>query len=398
MSNERFATRCIHAGQEPDPTTGAIMTPVYQTSTYVQTSPGEFIDTYDYSRSSNPTRTALEANLASLEGGQHGICFASGVASLAACIHLLSAGDHVLLCDDVYGGTFRMFNNIFGQLGIDFTRVDMTNAALTRAAFTDKTRMVWVETPTNPMLKVVDIAMVTALARERGALSVVDNTFATPYLQNPLALGADIVSHSCTKYLGGHSDLVSGALVVKDDELASRLHYIQNAVGAVPAPWDCFLLLRSTKTLHVRMERHCANARRIADFLAEHPRVERVHYPGRADHPQHEIARRQMKDFGGMITMTLKGGLAESRTFLESLRLFSLAESLGGVESLVEHPAIMTHASVDADARQALGITDGLVRLSVGIEDAEDLLGDLDQAFAAIGGGAPPVYSVAGRS
>lgn len=384
MSNEHFSTRCIHAGQEPDPTTGAIMTPVYQTSTYVQTSPGEFIENFDYSRSANPTRTALEANLASLEGGRHGVCFASGVASLAACIHLLSAGDHVLLCDDVYGGTFRMFNNVFGQLGIDFTRVDMTDANLTRAAFTDKTKMVWLETPTNPMLKIVDIAMVTALAREKGALSVVDNTFATPYLQTPLALGADIVSHSCTKYLGGHSDLISGALVVNDDDLAGRLHYIQNAVGAVPAPWDCFLLLRSTKTLHVRMERHCANARRIADYLAIHPRVERVIYPGRADHPQHAIARRQMRDFGGMITIILKGSLAEARIFLESLKLFSLAESLGGVESLVEHPAIMTHASVDADAREALGITDGLVRVSVGIEDVDDLIGDLDQALDAI--------------
>jgi len=398
MSNKQFATRCIHDGQEPDPSTGAIMTPIYQTSTYVQTSPGKFIDTYDYSRSSNPTRTALEANLASLEGGRHGICFASGVASLAACIHLLSAGDHVLLCDDVYGGTFRMFNNVFHQLGIDFTRVDMTNAALTRAAFTDRTRLVWLETPTNPMLKIVDIAMVTALAREKGAVSVVDNTFATPYLQNPLALGADIVSHSCTKYLGGHSDLVSGALIVNDDDLAARLRYIQNAVGAVPAPLDCFLLLRSTKTLHVRMERHCANARRIADYLANHARVERVYYPGRDDHPQHAIAAQQMSGFGGMITMTLKGGLEESRTFLESLRLFSLAESLGGVESLIEHPAIMTHASVDADARQALGITDGLVRLSVGIEDADDLLGDLDQALGAISAAAPSAFSAAAGS
>jgi cystathionine gamma-lyase len=398
MSNKHFSTRCIHAGQEPDPTTGAIMTPVYQTSTYIQTSPGEFIDNFDYSRSANPTRTALETNLASLEGGRHGISFASGSASLAACIHLLSAGDHVLLCDDVYGGTFRMFNNVFERLGIQFTRVDMTNAALTRAAFTKKTKLVWLETPTNPMLKVVDIAMVTALAREKGAISVVDNTFATPYLQNPLALGADIVSHSCTKYLGGHSDLVSGALIVNDDDLAARLHYIQNAVGAVPAPWDCFLLLRSTKTLHVRMERHCANAKRIADYLADHSRVERVFYPGRSDHPQHAIAAQQMSDFGGMITMTLKGGLSESRTFLESLRLFSLAESLGGVESLIEHPAIMTHASVDADAREALGITDGLVRLSVGIEDADDLLGDLDQALSAIRTATPPAYKMAARS
>ena len=398
MSNKHIATRCIHAGQEPDPSTGAIMTPVYQTSTFVQSSPGQFIENYDYSRSANPTRTALEENLASLEGGKHGICFASGSASLAACIHLLSAGDHVLLCDDVYGGTFRMFNNVFGQLGIDFTRVDMTNAEVTRAAFTDRTKLVWVETPTNPMLKIIDIQMVAALAKEKGALTVVDNTFATPYLQSPLKFGADIVSHSCTKYIGGHSDLISGALIVNDEDLAARLHYIQNAVGAVPAPWDCFLLLRSTKTLHVRMERHCANASRVAHFLADHPAIERVIYPGLSTHPQHEVARQQMRDFGGMITMTLKGGLSESRKFLESLQIFSLAESLGGVESLFEHPAIMTHASVDADARQELGISDGLVRLSVGIEDADDLLGDLDQALEAVGKSTPPIYSVAAQS
>ena len=398
MSNKHIATRCIHAGQEPDPSTGAIMTPVYQTSTFVQSSPGQFIENYDYSRSANPTRTALEENLASLEGGKHGICFASGSASLAACIHLLSAGDHVLLCDDVYGGTFRMFNNVFGQLGIDFTRVDMTNAEVTRAAFTDRTKLVWVETPTNPMLKIIDIQMVAALAKEKGALTVVDNTFATPYLQSPLKFGADIVSHSCTKYIGGHSDLISGALIVNDEDLAARLHYIQNAVGAVPAPWDCFLLLRSTKTLHVRMERHCANASRVAHFLADHPAIERVIYPGLSTHPQHEVARQQMRDFGGMITMTLKGGLSESRKFLESRQIFSLAESLGGVESLVEHPAIMTHASVDADARQELGISDGLVRLSVGIEDADDLLGDLDQALEAVGKSTPPIYSVAAQS
>jgi len=385
MSNDHFATRCIHAGQAPDPATGAIMTPVYQTSTYVQKSPGKVIENFDYSRSANPTRSALERNLASLEGGRHGVCFASGVATLAACIHLLSAGDHVLLCDDVYGGTFRMFRHVFGQFGIGFTRVDMTDLEATRAAFTEKTRLVWLETPTNPTLKIIDIGAIAEMAREKGALTAVDNTFATPYLQNPLSLGADIVSHSCTKYLGGHSDLISRALVVNDDELASRLHYIQNAVGAVPAPWDCFLLLRSTKTLHVRMERHCANAMRIADYLADHPRVDRVLYPGLTDHPQHAIARKQMRDFGGMVTMVLKGGLAESRRFLEALNLFSLAESLGGVESLAEHPAIMTHASVDADVRRALGITDGLVRLSVGIEDVDDLLGDLDQALGAVG-------------
>ncbi|WP_421789610.1 cystathionine gamma-synthase [Hyphobacterium sp.] len=383
MSNHGFATRAIHAGQAPDPSTGAIMTPIYQTSTYVQTSPGEFIQNYDYSRSANPTRTALEANIASLEGGKHGIAFASGVASLAACIHLLKTGDHVLLCDDVYGGTFRMFNNVFNQLGIEFSRVDMTNLDATRAAMTNKTKLVWLETPTNPTLKVIDIAAVAQIAHDGGALCVADNTFASPYLQNPLALGADIVSHSCTKYLGGHSDLVGGILVVKNRELADRLYYVQNAVGAVPAPMDCFLLLRSTKTLHVRMDRHCSNAETIADWLTQRSEIDRVIYPGLESHPQHNIAAKQMRGFGGMITMTLKGGLPASRKFLESLKIFSLAESLGGVESLVEHPAIMTHASVDADKRAALGIDDGLVRLSCGIEDGSDLIADLEQALDA---------------
>lgn len=381
--NQQFATRCIHAGQSPDPTTGAIMTPIYQTSTYVQTSPGEFIENYDYSRSANPTRTALEANVASLEGGKHGIAFSSGVASLAACIHLLKSGDHVLLCDDVYGGTFRMFNNVFAQLGIRFSRVDMTDLDATRAAMTDKTKLVWLETPTNPTLKVIDIEAVAQIAHDHGALCVADNTFASPYLQNPLALGADIVSHSCTKYLGGHSDLVGGILLTSSSELAERLYYVQNAVGAVPAPMDCFLLLRSTKTLHVRMERHCDNAGKIADWLTGQDGIERVIYPGLDSHPQHKIAAKQMRGFGGMITMTLKGGLPASRRFLETLKIFSLAESLGGVESLVEHPAIMTHASVDADKRAALGIDDGLVRLSCGIEDSGDLIADLEQALEA---------------
>lgn len=383
MSNHGFATRAIHAGQAPDPSTGAIMTPIYQTSTYVQSSPGEFIGNYDYSRSANPTRTALEANIASLESGQHGIAFSSGVASLAACIHLLKAGDHVLLCDDVYGGTFRMFNNVFNQLGIEFSRVDMTDLDATRAAMTNKTKLVWLETPTNPTLKVIDITAVAQIAHEGGALCVADNTFASPYLQNPLALGADIVSHSCTKYLGGHSDLVGGILVVNDRELADRLYYIQNAVGAVPAPMDCFLLLRSTKTLHVRMDRHCSNAETIVDWLTRREEINRVIYPGLESHPQHDVAAKQMRGFGGMITLTLKGGLPASRRFLESLKIFSLAESLGGVESLVEHPAIMTHASVDADKRAALGIDDGLVRLSCGIEDPGDLIADLEQALDA---------------
>jgi len=380
--NKRFGTRCIHAGQRPDPTTGAIMTPVYQTSTYVQQSPGVIIDDYDYARSANPTRKALEANIASLEGGRHGLMFASGLAALAACVHLLSSGDHVVLCDDVYGGTFRTLDKVFKQFGVTYTRVDMTDLAATEAAFTAKTKLCWIETPTNPLLKIVDIAAVARIAKDRGAYVGVDNTFASPVLQNPLRLGADIVLHSCTKYIGGHSDVIGGVLVVDDDELGQRLRFTQNAVGAVSAPWDCFLLLRSTKTLHVRVQRHCENAARIADFLAEQSQIERVIYPGRTDHPQHDIAKKQMRGgYGGMITATLKGGLPAARTFLERVQLFSLAESLGGVESLIEHPAIMTHASIDQPVREALGITDGLVRLSVGIEDVDDLIADLQEAL-----------------
>lgn len=383
--NKRFGTRCIHAGQRPDPTTGAIMTPVFQTSTYVQKSPGVVIEDYDYARSANPTRKALEANIASLEGGRHGVMFASGLASLAACIHLLSSGDHVVLCDDVYGGTFRSLDKVFKQFGITYTRADMLDLNATEAAFTAKTKLVWIETPTNPLLKIIDIAAVARLAKARGAIVCVDNTFATPLLQNPLSLGADIVSHSCTKYIGGHSDVIGGVLVTNSDELGERLHYIQNAVGAIPAPWDCFLLLRSTKTLHVRVQRHCSNAAKIADFLAEQSQIERVIYPGRTDHPQHEIAKKQMRGgYGGMITATFKGGLPAARTFLERVHLFSLAESLGGVESLIEHPAIMTHASIDKPLREALGITDGLVRFSVGIEDVEDLIADIQEALVGL--------------
>jgi cystathionine gamma-lyase len=379
--NKRFATRCIHAGQRPDPTTGAIMTPIYQTSTYVQRSPGVIIDDYDYARSANPTRRALEENLAALEGGRHGLVFASGLAALAACIHLLQSGDHVVLCDDVYGGTFRALDKVFRQFGITYTRVDMTDLDATEAAFTSKTKLCWIETPTNPLLKIVDIEAVSRLAKAKGAIVGVDNTFASPALQTPLALGADIVLHSCTKYIGGHSDVIGGALIVNDDDLAQRLKFTQNAVGAVPAPLDCFLLLRSTKTLHVRVDRHCANAARIADFLAEQPKIERVVYPGRADHPQHDIAKKQMKGYGGMITATLKGGLPAARAFLERVKLFSLAESLGGVESLIEHPAIMTHASIDKPLREALGISDGLVRFSCGIEDVDDLIADVAEAL-----------------
>lgn len=383
--NKRFATRCIHAGQRPDPTTGAIMTPVYQTSTYVQQSPGVIIDEYDYARSANPTRKALEDNIASLEGARHGLMFASGLAALAACVHLLKSGEHVVLCDDVYGGTFRTLDKVFKQYGVTYTRVDMTDLAATAAAFTPQTKLCWIETPTNPLLKIVDIEAVARIAKARGAIVGVDNTFASPVLQNPLSLGADVVLHSCTKYIGGHSDVIGGVLAANDDEIAQRLKFTQNAVGAVPAPWDCFLLLRSTKTLHVRMQRHCENAAKVAEFLAAQPQIERVIYPGREDHPQHAVAKKQMRGgFGGMITATLKGGLPAARTFLERVQIFSLAESLGGVESLIEHPAIMTHASIDKPLREALGICDGLVRFSVGIEDAEDLIADVSEALAAI--------------
>lgn len=380
--NKRFATRAIHAGQRPDPTTGAIMTPVYQTSTYVQQSPGVIIDDYDYARSANPTRKALEENIASLEGGRHGLMFASGLAALAACVHLLQTGDHVVLCDDVYGGTFRTMDKVFKQFGITYSRVDMTDLDATEKAFTAKTKLCWIETPTNPLLKIIDIEAVARIAKAKGAIVGVDNTFASPVLQNPLALGADIVLHSCTKYIGGHSDVIGGVLIANDDEIAGRLKFTQNAVGAVMAPWDAFLLLRSTKTLQVRVQRHCENAAKIADFLASQPQIERVIYPGRTDHPQHAIAKKQMHGgFGGMITTTLKGGLPAARSFLERVKLFSLAESLGGVESLIEHPAIMTHASIDKPLREALGITDGLVRLSVGIEDVDDLIEDIREAL-----------------
>lgn len=380
--NKRFGTRCIHAGQQPDPSTGAIMTPVYQTSTFVQQSPGVIIEDYDYARSANPTRKALEANLASLEGGRHGFNFASGLAAQAACIHLLASGDHVVLSDDVYGGTYRQFDKVFKQFGITYTRADLTDLKSAEAAFKSNTKMVWLETPTNPLLKVIDIAAVARLAKSKNAITVVDNTFATPVLTNPLALGADIVSHSCTKYIGGHSDVIGGALICRDDALAERLRFTQNANGAIAAPWDSFLLLRSTKTLHVRVQRHCENAAKIADFLAEQKQIERVVYPGRTDHPQHDIAKKQMTGgFGGMITAYFKGGLEPARTFLERVKLFSLAESLGGVESLIEHPAIMTHASVDKHLREQIGLTDGLVRFSVGIEDVEDLIADIQEAL-----------------
>ncbi|GAB5497309.1 MAG: cystathionine gamma-synthase [Phycisphaerales bacterium] len=377
-----FGTKAIHAGQAPDPSTGAIMTPIYQTSTFVQQSPGKIIGEYDYSRAANPTRTAIEANLAALEGAKHGLCYSSGVAATGVVLHTLSAGDNVLLCDDVYGGTNRLFHRVFKQLGVETTLVDMTDLNKLEDAFKDNTKLVWVETPTNPTLKCIDIEGVAKIAHAKGARLAVDNTFATPYLQNPLALGADVVCHSTTKYIGGHSDAIGGALLTNDDELHRELKFIQLSEGAVPGIMECFLLLRSTKTLHIRMERHCANAKRVAGYLSEHGAVEKVIYPGLESHPQHEIAKKQMRDFGGMVTIYLKDGLDKARTMLERVRLFGLAESLGGVESLIEHPAIMTHASVPPEQREQLGISDGLVRLSVGIEDVEDLIEDLDQALA----------------
>jgi cystathionine gamma-lyase len=378
-----FGTLAIHAGQDPDPQTGAVMTPIYQTSTYAQRSPGEHTG-YEYSRTDNPTRTAYQACVAALEGANHALAFSSGLATTDAILHLLVAGDHVVCCDDVYGGTFRLFDKVFRKMGIEFTFVDCVDLKKAEAAFTPKTKLLWLETPTNPMLKIMDIAALAKIARDRKVTTVVDNTFMSSYFQKPLALGADIVVHSVTKYMNGHSDVVGGILAVNDRELYDRLKFLQNAIGAVPGPQDCFLVMRGLKTLHVRMERHAQNAMAIAQYLEKHPKIERVIYPGLPSHPQHEIARRQMSGFGGMITFFIQGGLPQARTFLEKVRLFTLAESLGGVESLIEHPAIMTHASIPAETRKTLGIHDNLVRISCGIEDLADLKADLEQALGFI--------------
>jgi cystathionine gamma-lyase len=377
-----FGTRAIHGGQEPDPSTGAIMTPIFQTSTYVQAGPGEH-QGYEYSRTLNPTRAALEANMAAIEGGKHGLCFGSGCAATSAVIMCLSAGDHVVAGDDLYGGSFRLFDKVFRRLGIDFTFVDMSDPADTERAITAKTKMVWLETPTNPMLKLVDVEATAAVTKRRGVALAVDNTFATPYLQQPLALGADLVVHSTTKYLGGHSDVVGGAVVTSDDEWRERIAFVQNSAGGIPGPMDCFLTLRGIKTLHLRMDRHVENAQRIAELLVGHPEVERVYYPGLESHPQAALCRRQMKGPGGMISFVVKGGLDKARRLLKTTRIFACAESLGGVESLIEHPAIMTHASIPAENRRALGIDDGLIRLSVGVEDIDDLVADLRHALSA---------------
>ena len=382
-SNRRgFSTRGIHAGQEPDPTTGAIMTPIYATSTYVQSSPGVHKG-YEYSRTQNPTRMAYERCLADLESGTQGFAFASGMAATATVLELLDHGAHVVASDDLYGGTYRLFSRVRERsAGLTASYVDLRDREALQAAIRPETKMIWVESPSNPMLKLVDLAMVAEMGRRHGILTVADNTFASPWVQRPLEFGFDIVMHSATKYLNGHSDMVGGVVAVGDNrDLADRLAFLHNAVGAVAGPFDSFLALRGLKTLALRMERHCANALAIADHLAGHKHVARVHYPGLASHPQHALARRQMNGFGGMVTMELKGGLAEARRFLERVEIFALAESLGGVESLIEHPAIMTHASVPAAQRAALGIGDTLIRLSVGVEDVADLIADLDQAL-----------------
>ncbi len=382
---QEFATRAIHAGQEPDPTTGAIMTPIYATSTYVQESPGKHKG-YDYSRSINPTRLAYEKCVADLESGTRGFAFASGLAAMSTALDLLESGSHIVVSDDLYGGTFRLFEKVRRvSANLDFTYVDLTDASRFESAIKENTRMVWIETPSNPLLKIIDLEAIAKIARERKILSVSDNTFATPWIQRPIEFGFDLVIHSATKYLNGHSDMIGGVTVVGDNkELGDRMWFLQNSVGAIAGAFDSFLVLRSLKTLALRMERHCANALEIARSLEEQPQVKSVSYPGLKSHPQHDLARTQMRGFGGMVTIVLETDLEGTRRFLENTHLFALAESLGGVESLINHPALMTHASVPKEQREALGVTDSLVRLSVGVEDLRDLVDDLQFAFAAI--------------
>ena len=379
-----LGTRAIHAGQSPDPSTGAVMTPIYATSTYVQSSPGEH-QGFEYSRSHNPTRFAYERCVAALEGGTRGFAFASGLAATSTILEMLDSGSHVIAMDDVYGGTYRLFERVRRRsAGLDFSWVDLTDPAAFEAAIRPETKMVWIETPTNPLLKLVDIEKIASIARKRGLIVVVDNTFCSPMIQRPLELGAHIVMHSATKYLNGHSDIVGGMVVVGDDaELAEKMAFLQNAVGGVQGPFDSFLALRGLKTLHLRMRAHCENAQALAEWLQAHPAIERVVYPGLADHPQHELAKRQMHGFGGMVTIFVKGGLDAAKRFCERTELFALAESLGGVESLVNHPTIMTHASVPPERRAQLGLFDNLVRLSVGVEDLDDLKADLERALGA---------------
>lgn len=375
-----FATRAIHAGQEPDPSHGAIMTPITLSSTFVQSSPGVY-QKYDYSRAGNPTRTAYEECLASLEQGKHGFAFASGCAATSTVMHLLSAGDHVIAGDDMYGGTFRLFDTVFSKMGIEFSYVDLCDPANFDVAVKPNTKLMWIETPTNPLLKIIDIVALAKKAKAKNVITCVDNTFMSPVFQNPLALGADMVMHSTTKYIGGHSDIIGGAVITSDDGIAERLAYLVKSIGAVPSPFDCYMSLRSLKTLPLRLKKHAENAMHIAEFLSSHSEVEKVIYPGLASHPQHSLAKTQMHGFGGMVSIYVKGGLQKAKSLVENTRIFSLAESLGGVESLIEHPGIMTHASLPAERRAQLGISDALIRLSVGVEDAQDLIKDLENAL-----------------
>jgi cystathionine beta-lyase len=378
----KFATKAIHEGVAPDPATGAIMTPIYQTSTYVQDGVGNHKG-YEYSRTLNPTRHALEKNIAAIENGTHGACFGSGLAAIDCVIKMLNPGDEVISTNDLYGGSYRIFKTIFEKYGLVFHFVDMTDVSNIEAKVNENTKLIWVETPTNPMMNIIDIEAASAIAKKAGAMLCVDNTFATPYLQNPLDLGADIVMHSVTKYLGGHSDVIMGALVTKNETIAHEMYRIQNSSGAVTGPMDSFLVLRGIKTLHLRMERHCENGEKIAHFLANHPKIDKVYWPGFTYHPNHQVAVKQMRGFGGMISFTLKGNkLEDALSAVKKVEIFSLAESLGGVESLIGHPATMTHASIPKAEREQSGVVDSLIRLSVGIEDVEDLIQDLTQALA----------------
>ena len=384
MKSNHIETLVLHAGIEPDPTTGAIMTPIFQTSTYVQAAPG-YHKGYEYGRTQNPTRDVLQKNLAALEGTNYGLCFSTGMGAVDACAKLLQPGDEVVSTNDLYGGTYRLFTKIFANYGIKFHFVDMSDEAAVRAVMNDKTKMVWVETPTNPLLRIIDIEVMIQIGHEYNSIVVVDNTFASPYLQNPAKMGADIVMHSATKYINGHSDVVMGVLCTSSDDFKDRLAFIQNSCGATPGPMDCFLTLRGIKTLHIRMQRHCENGAKIAHWLKNHPKVGDVYWPGFESHPNHAVAKKQMKDFGGMISFTLKDDAIEKAlTFLKSTHLFALAESLGGVESLVGHPATMTHASIPKAEREANGLKDSLIRLSVGIEHVDDLIADLEGALAKV--------------
>ena len=377
----KFATKAIHAGIDPDPSTGAIMTPIYQTSTYVQAAPGDHKG-YEYARTQNPTRDALQSNLAALENGKYALCYSSGMASIDAILKLLLPGDEVIACNDLYGGTYRIFTKVFQKYGIKFHFIRMDDIAAIETRINSNTRMIWIETPTNPLLNIIDIEVVARVAKSKNVLTIVDNTFASPFLQNPLDLGADIITHSITKYLAGHSDVVMGCVILNDQDTYEKLKFLQNACGAVPGPQDCFLVLRGIKTLHLRMERHSFNGRQIADFLNNHSKVDKVYYPGLKDHAGHTIAKKQMSDFGGMMSFSLKGdSIDDAFNFMKKLRLFSLAESLGGVESLVGHPASMTHASIPREERLKTGLKDTLIRLSIGVEDVTDLILDLEAAL-----------------